>query len=83
MSSPNRAWAIAFVANTRRDGAALALRGSCLYTSTMATRNWQHERSVAVRPGLAGKRGSTAEMVRGYIFMSRSFVASSTLPKRH
>jgi len=49
----------------------------------MATRNWQHERSVAVRPGLAGKRGSTAEMVRGYIFMSRSFVSSSTLPKRH
>ena len=38
--------------------------GKRVYTSTMATRNWQHERRVAVRMGmeLAGKSGNAAEI---------------------
>lgn len=38
--------------------------GKRVHTSTMATRNWQHERRVAVRVGmeLAGKSGNTAEI---------------------
>ena len=38
--------------------------GKRVHTSTMATRNWQHERRVAIRIGmeLAGKSGNAAEI---------------------